>query len=129
MNPTRKRVARVFLATATALGVGVAGGVTLTAARGQDAPPSVSPPGAQQPNYPVNAKGESYGAASAAPRPDLEPDLILVVADDGQEGYVGKAALDGPHFTGPQQAVAWQAQHADTARVLPVFRVDGTTRI
>lgn len=44
--------------------------------------------------YPVNENGLTYGSAANAGDPDREPDLILVAATNGEEGYVYKEDLD-----------------------------------
>lgn len=89
------------------------------------------------PAYPRNASGQTYGSAARANSPANEPDLILVVADDGKEGYVRKADLDRANgmeaakgFKSPAEALAWQANaRAQGNQVIPVFDMDGKKRI
>lgn len=81
----------------------------------------------------VNANGDSYGIAGST---QGEPDLIRVMATNGEEGYVyrteleeadGTAAARG--FTSPDDALAWQKENAGVVHLIPVYRSDGTTLI
>lgn len=89
----------------------------------------LSAPHAVAPEYPRNGEGQSYGSVMQAPRPDLEPDLILVETTDGKTGYARKVDMDGPNFKSPEAALAWQRAHANAARRIPVFNADGMTVI
>jgi hypothetical protein len=73
----------------------------------------------------VNDSGDSYGAAND----QGEPDLIAVVATNGRDGYVYADDLDGPEFTSPAEALAWQEEHAGETTSLPVYLADGVTQI
>lgn len=82
------------------------------------------------PKYPVNAKGLTYGSIASAPSESAAPDLVLVVATNGKNGYVFEAALaaaEGSGFTTPEQALAWQATTGSKSQSIPVFQSDGTT--
>lgn len=81
----------------------------------------------------VNANGDTYGATGST---QGEPDLIAVIATNGQEGYVyrtdleeadGTAAANG--FTSPADALAWQEENAGNVHLIPVYESDGTTTI
>lgn len=78
----------------------------------------------------VNAKGQTFGSLLGASNP---PDLVQVVATNGQTGYVYYAQLQsssGGDVTSPQEAVAWDQQLASSAPIsIPVYLSDGTTKI
>lgn len=81
--------------------------------------------------YPVNQSGQSYGSQLDAAL-GAEPDLVLVVASNGREGYVDRLALEAatnPDFTSPAEALAWQDASAGKVERLPVFLLDGKTQI
>ncbi len=93
---------------------------------------------AAAPNYPTNASGLTYGsAAAAAPHPENEPDLILVVSNEGSEGYVYKTDLDeatgstaASTFRSPDDALAWQEDRIKQGPVvISVYQEDGQVRI
>ena len=80
----------------------------------------------------VNAKGETYGVLNESG----QPDLIAVVATNGNDAYVHAADLahvDGSEqaatFTSPEQALAWQDSMSGKAVSVPVYESDGETRI
>lgn len=86
------------------------------------------------PTYPVNTDGLTYGSALDAISPDTEPDLILVEATNGKEGYVKKTQLDlangsAENFNSPAAALAWQAAHRGLTSTLVVYASDGRTPI
>jgi hypothetical protein len=83
-------------------------------------------------DWPVNAGGQTYGSSALAVTPEDEPDLIKALATNGQTGYISRAemqAIDGSQVKTPEEALAWQAAHADETHVLPVYAVDGVTVI
>ncbi|HET8928198.1 MAG TPA: hypothetical protein VFN24_10295 [Microbacterium sp.] len=88
--------------------------------------------GAPAPSYEENDAGYTYGSALDAISPETEPDLILVLATNGVEGYVFKTELDNASgaldFKSPEEAVAWQERNQDDV-VLAVYAKDGKTRI
>ena len=84
---------------------------------------------AAMPNYERNSAGLTYGSVRDAPRPDLEPDLILVETSNGQTGYARKADMDGPTFHSPADAIAWQQSEGGKSRTIPVYAQDGVTVI
>ena len=73
--------------------------------------------------YPTNENGETYGP-EVWESTDPPPDLILVIADDGQDGYVKKTDMDSD-VTTPEEA----ANYKPGRRVLNVYLHDGTTVI
>lgn len=80
----------------------------------------------------VNDSGDSYGVING----DGHPDLIAVIATDGQQGYVHRKDLadaDGStaaeSFTSPEDALRWQEVNAAIIHMIPVYESDGTTRI
>jgi hypothetical protein len=80
----------------------------------------------------INDDGDTYGAINESG----EPDLILVVATNGKEGFVHAAELaraDGSAqaatFASPEQALAWQHEIAGRTISVPVYQSDGETRI
>ena len=68
-------------------------------------------------SYPKNADGLSYGSMSDAQSADAVPDLIAVVATNGQEGYVYKtdynAAMQVGMARNPDHAVWLMAQRSE----------------
>ena len=77
-------------------------------------------------HYPKNDAGQTYGSGSdATSRADL-PDLIKAVATNGQDGYITRADYLGRQATSPEEALAISA---DVTRTVPVYAVDGVTRI
>jgi hypothetical protein len=87
-------------------------------------------------SFPQNSSGQTYGSALLANSPENEPDLILVVSDNGRTGYVLKNALDAANgteaaqsFTSPEQAIAWQTSQALQDRIVTVYSSDGKTQI
>ena len=89
----------------------------------------INDPAATAPGFQRNAKGQTFGSAADAPRPDLEPDLIWVVTREGGSGYVYKKELDGPPPPTGQPALA--SAHADSSagRILTAYASDGTTPV
>lgn len=73
--------------------------------------------------YPTNENGETYGP-EVWESTDPSPDLILVIADDGQDGYVKKTDMDSG-VTTPEEA----ANYKPSNRVLNVYLHDGITVI
>jgi hypothetical protein len=84
------------------------------------------------PTYPVNSQGETYGSAANAPSPSQLPDLIRVRADNGQIGYITRAAFLGPQLT-PQEVVTLptdsRGNFVAPSVVVPVFAQNGTTQV
>ena len=78
--------------------------------------------------YKTNADGQTYGTDGGAPGGSEvhEPDLVAVIATNGQQGYVYATQLNGPTPTSPAQAVA---QNNQQARIIPVYESDGKTQI
>jgi len=80
----------------------------------------------------VNANGETYGALNESG----QPDLIAVVATNGNDGFVHAAELahangseQAQTFTSPEQALEWQDSMVGKAVSVPVYENDGETRI
>ena len=96
------------------------------------------------PHYKKNSKGLTYGSAADAMTPDLEPDLILATATNGEAGYVLRKDLDDANgttasksFKSPEDALKWQANrnkadkpikvyNLESGKVVGVFNVDGS---
>ncbi|WP_127476945.1 hypothetical protein [Microbacterium sulfonylureivorans] len=83
-------------------------------------------------DWAVNKTGDSYGVING----DGQPDLIAVIATNGQQGYVYREDLadaDGStaaeSFTSPEDALRWQEENAGIIHMIPVYESDGTTRI
>lgn len=68
----------------------LAGGVAAVAVAGPEflAAPRADATDVAPFDYPVNDAGQTYGSLADAPSELLAPDLVLVRADDGREGYV-----------------------------------------
>lgn len=75
----------------------------------------------------VNADGDTFGI-EAPGRP--VPDLVAVVATNGAEGYAYARDLAPTHEpTSPADALAWQEEHGDDVRRIPVYLSDGRTEV
>jgi len=79
------------------------------------------------PAYETNDRGLTFGSVEDARTPDEEPDLILVVATNGERGYALKTDLEGPTPSSPEDAVRQTMNQ--TSRTIPVYESDGTTLI
>ncbi len=75
----------------------------------------------------VNDRGETYGVEGAGGTPDL----IAAIATNGRQGYVRRSDLDAAQGdpASPEEALAWQAQHAGDVVYIPVYSLDGETVI
>ncbi|XAS72752.1 peptidase M56 family protein [Micrococcaceae bacterium Sec5.1] len=74
----------------------------------------------------INAKGETYGVES---QENGSPDLIAVMATNGQSGYAYASDLyDGPMPSSPEDAIK-NFNTARPPREIPVFQSDGETQI
>ena len=107
-------------------GIGIAG-VAVAQASDQPANRSEMAP----PTYARNAEGLSYGSAADATALENEPDLILVVATNGKQGYVYKTQLEPTPASNPAQATEMmkaKKTQADPAQI-PVYLADGKTQI
>jgi hypothetical protein len=112
-------------------------GYTIGLAAGQDSVTIKTDPGARwqltaeyikQERTPlgVNAKGETYGVES---QQNGTPDLIAVMATNGQSGYAYASDLyGGPMPTSPEDAVK-NFSTPLPPREIPVFQSDGETQI
>lgn len=87
---------------------------------------------AETTDWAVNNSGETYGVINTTG----VPDLIAVIATNGQQGYVHRADLEdadgttaAKNFTSPEDALRWQEQNAGAIHVVPVYESDGVTRI
>jgi hypothetical protein len=79
--------------------------------------------------WPLNASGLTYGSSAAAVSPQGEPDLIMAEATNGKAGYVYRSDLEEPAPSSLQEALRIQAARAGTWREIPVYLVDGSTKI
>jgi len=136
---------RAFRAALLAGGVIVLGSLGLAAggALAVSLPPTPAPAGVTAadgqattpmpaPHYGKNAAGQTYGLIASAAAASQSPDLVLVVATNGKQGYVTASDLataEGTGFSSPQEALAWQAAQNGQSQSIPVYKSDGTTRI
>ncbi len=83
------------------------------------------------PNYTVNEQGETYGSAPYVYGKIVkEPDLISAIGVDGVKGYVKATDLNGPSFSSPEEAIAYQEKmQAAGSRSIPLYESDGRTEI
>ena len=132
-----KKPARVALTAGVASGL-IIGGAFGSVALAQSIDSQgggVEPP---EPSYSANDSGLTYGSSLGA-AVGSEPDLILVLATNGEEGYVYATDLrrvDGTEaaeaFKSPEDALVWQESQknvTDHERTIPVFAEDGKTEI
>jgi predicted outer membrane repeat protein len=107
-----------FLITAGLFG-GVIVGTGVTAALAAN--------GSTEVTFSSNSAGQSFGSALNARSVTEEPDLILVEATNGKQGYVKKTDLEPPaSIKTPEQAMAYSKQNA-AGRMLTVYAEDGKT--
>jgi hypothetical protein len=119
-----------------AAGIGVIVLVSIFSISSSGASPALgrqSPAGARtvtprQIHYKVNARGLTYGSAQYARNVASEPDLILVVATNGKEGYAKKSDLEGDGSGLPSNP-AEAATYSPSATSIPVYDSDGVTQI
>ena len=123
LNRCSQTRSRYIVAACAAVGLVCGSVFAVTSATSGEGP---TPPGpARGQEWATNAQGESYGSLADARTPAEEPDLILAISDEGEQGYVEKEALNGPTPRTPEEA----AQLSSGPRVIPVYESDGTTRI
>ena len=118
----------VIVLGALTLGVSIGAAVS-SEIGGASSGPAGMTPGA---TFPRNASGLTYGSALGALGEAGVPDLILVVATNGKQGYVYRSALnaaDGSTVSSPRGAAAWTAGGASVSHTIPVYAEDGTTVI
>ena len=104
----------VIVLGALTLGVSIGAAVS-SEIGGASSGPAGMTPGAI---FPRNASGLTYGSALGALGEAGVPDLILVVATNGKQGYVYRSALnaaDGSTVSSPRGAAAWTAGGARTS--------------
>jgi hypothetical protein len=82
----------------------------------------------EQAVFDVNEQGQTYGTLLDGPA-GVEPDLIEAEGDDGEIGYVLGDDLDGPDFSSPEEALAWQNSQSkrSTDATIPLYAEDGET--
>lgn len=123
--PAQWRIMGGLLAGALLVGTGV--GVALgdddavaevRSAATEHRAPSGAPSG-------VNEYGETYGSSADAATPYDEPDLILVVTNEGPEAYVKREELNGPTPASPEEAAAMS--RSATERTITAYAKDGRT--
>jgi hypothetical protein len=88
-------------------------------------PPQESLP--QNPNFPTNEFGETYGSALGVSPYEKEPDLIGAVGIDGTIGYIRLTELNGEEPKTPEEALAQQAK--ENGREINLYKSDGKTII
>lgn len=81
------------------------------------------------PRYPSNADGLTYGSATEAQSAADEPELIQAIGVNGVEGYVYRDELNAYPEQGDRASIERWMERVSTARSIPVFAVDGKTRI
>lgn len=79
------------------------------------------------PSYHRNESGQTYGPL-AGTTPQTQPDLVAVVADDGQDGYVLLGDLAAV-ASSPADALRWPDEDRRGGSTVPVYESDGATRI
>lgn len=124
---SRKSLIRSVV-VASALTLGAGGGVLFTALL--SGPAASGAATSDAPNFPTNAKGETYGSSANVSLAN-EPDLIFADATNGAKGYIERRQLwadDGTDVTSRTAAAAYMAS-ATAPRFIPVYAQDGTTVI
>jgi hypothetical protein len=85
--------------------------------------------GSSQTSWPTNASGLTYGSSGDALSPEDEPDLVKVGATNGKTGYAYRTDLEEPTPKSPQEALRIQAARAGSSKSIPVYFIDGQTKI
>lgn len=87
---------------------------------------------AETSHWETDGDGLTYGVING----NGEPDLIAVIATNGNLGYVHKSELeeaDGTaaarEFKSPEDALRWQEENSGVVHVIPVYEADGKTKI
>jgi len=62
---------------------------------------------AQEPSYPRNSKGETYGNNSLAQALGYEPDLVAALGTEGQSGYIRERDIPGADVSNPEEAAEY----------------------
>jgi hypothetical protein len=130
----------LFIGIGIAAIVGLGAGTAVAVVPGLLSPAGISPgegvtnEAMPERKYEQNSSGQSFGSAAEARSPENEPDLILVVATNGTEGYVFKSDLDSVNgqtaaesFTAPADALKWQESQGRSDQTIPVYMNDGGT--
>jgi len=80
----------------------------------------------------VNESGQTYGVSNE----NGTPDLIAVIATNGEQGFVTRRDLEdadgttaAQSFTTPDDALRWQQEHAGEVKLIPVYAEDGITQV
>jgi hypothetical protein len=77
-------------------------------------------------DWATNAKGDTYGTIK---NDGSRPDLLYVWATNGRMGYAYLSDMEGYQPSSPADALAWQREHGDDPRTIPVYESDGNTVI
>lgn len=110
-----KTKAAVLITTGLVGGVIVGTGVTAALAAN----------GSTEVAFSSNSAGQTFGSALNARSVAEEPDLVLVEATNGKQGYVKKTDLEPPaSINTPEEAIAYSKQNA-AGRLLTVYASDG----
>ncbi|WP_426226706.1 hypothetical protein [Pseudarthrobacter sp. DSP2-3-2b1] len=117
------------------IGVGVATATTPSAPPALSGNPAVTADKFDgNPGFEKNAAGQTYGVPVVANGQSAEPELIRAVATNGQVGYIKnserKIATGDPSlFKSPAEALKWQESRGSGAVTVPVYDVEGVTKI
>lgn len=119
------------------VGLAIGGGAIAVAATPHSSHPVVQPAAVQpvlqsassRHVFARNAAGLSYGSELDAATPADAPDLIAAYATNGQLGYVLRKDLHPAGPNSPQAALQAQVAQANKQRTIPVYAVDGKTKI
>ena len=127
------RVVNASVGLACALVIGVGAGAAIISAMGVYAQVPPPNPGrrAEGDTRPVNktpvqrnADGVAFGPSGLGETPADDPDLVLVVATNGNTGYAFSRELNGPEPSSPEEA-----SKLPRSWTVPVYLNDGKTRI
>jgi hypothetical protein len=116
---------RGFLVIVMGLSAGFAFGDALMVVPGPPATHASTPS-----QFPKNSLGQTYGSALGLARLEDSPDLVLVEADSGVEGYVRKVELlefDGGVASNPREVRRRGTAAANADVALSVYSSDGRT--
>lgn len=115
-----------IIAAAAMLGLGLGVGSTFGGMGNTITKAAGTFPHHSAPVFPKNSRGQTYGPIGHVTSPKQYPNLVLVQATNGRDGYVYSHSLQRPAPKNPQQAVS---TNPTRPRIIPVYAQNGTTVI
>ena len=129
MKPLGRRGAVIGIAVVVLVLAVAIGGASI--AKGSESASAQAAADAQVTDWPVNAKGQTYGSEAKAKSTADVPDLIAVMATNGKIGYCLDSQLNAkPESPKTAEEAETQLRNAlCKGKVIPVYDSDGVTKI